>query len=562
MSLDERGKKKPAPPPRRPDPASLASARDAPARAAHLRSRLYGSAPKGSSVGGGGDPSPSLVPSLALGSVLLGSGPIATLSARASVQQLHSPRRGDLLAPSLPSMMSFAPGGAVSIQQSVVAPMPSVLSARHHRSSLSPPRGRAVDGGAAAGLGSSPRVPPVHPEVSTAAVAAGAKRGSARRGGGPRLIDALGISRDAITGTNFIYLTSPSGSCYDLRLVKAGTTRHGLHGSTYYTLSETGFTSFSGADIEFTPLAQFEREYEHFHVLSARPFFREFARRRILVMWRRAIRQSRFKLTAAALSARLFVSHPVLYSVLKEMHEAAYETSLLRLYLVDTAVTSSLDEFCARQALQRAEVLATTAAFHERSLAVVKSACESSLRAFLERSGFTEGMVAAVAASALEQEGPAAPQSGVAAGPSIAASTATGGGGGGGAPKWTAAATTPRAITFTERATMRTHCRSLTRFIRRIDMLVRDTSLDIIVSSTQALAGTMRQPKARSPVAADASPSPRGRGAVPPPALTMEQRRMMQNTVIKPAFTADLSATLVATAVRCLCVRAAAAARC
>jgi hypothetical protein len=42
----------------------------------------------------------------------------------------------------------------------------------------------------------------------------------------------------------------------------------------------------------------------------------------------------------------------------------------------------------------------------------------------------------------------------------------------------------------------------------------------------------------------------------------MEQRRMMQNTVIKPAFTADISATFVATAVRCLCVRAAAAARC
>ena len=73
-------------------------------------------------------------------------------------------------------------------------------------------------------------------------------------------------------GDSFLYLKSVSGSSYDLDIIQ----HEEIDSSDYYTLSYTGITHFIGANSDFTPLDQFEREHYLFSMISEIHFFNKY----------------------------------------------------------------------------------------------------------------------------------------------------------------------------------------------------------------------------------------------------------------------------------------------
>lgn len=111
-------------------------------------------------------------------------------------------------------------------------------------------------------------------------------------------------SLEALAHGDFVYLmpiralgrhgvTSTSGAvvghenAYDLRVVDHRHTDAGDH----FTLSAAGLVRYHGAESEFSPLPQVEREYRLFHSVCRIPTFARFKIWKSFTVWKRAVRR-------------------------------------------------------------------------------------------------------------------------------------------------------------------------------------------------------------------------------------------------------------------------------
>ena len=232
--------------------------------------------------------------------------------------------------------------------------------------------------------------------------------------------------------------------------------------------------TLSEPEVEYMTLDHFEQAYSYHRHITKIPFFRLYRKWKSLRTWRGAVRGKKIRSIRLALKKRLFLLDPVLRQSMLTIRSYVAKVSSYKLFRVDRndyvsgggakMAPLKLEEFQQRQIDQRDKIRGSLDKFQSQVRKVVTETCDASLDSFLIASGFThdDGINSDVEAEKYYDD-------------SDDESVTT------------SKKRKDQRITFTERATMRTQCRRLTRFIRLIDFTVVDTFLEIALYSTSQL---------------------------------------------------------------------------
>ena len=241
--------------------------------------------------------------------------------------------------------------------------------------------------------------------------------------------------------------------------------------------------TLSAPEVEYMTLEHFEQAYSyHKHIMKI-PFFRLYRKWKSLTTWRSAVRGKKIRSVRSSLKKRLFILDPVLRQSMLTIRLYVAKVSNYKLFRVDrnddkisggdaTIAPLKLEEFQQRQIQQREEVRRSLEKFQNQVRKVVAQTCDASLDSFLVESGFGHGNTEVRSDDSDEEyyNNNNSNNSNNNNNSNNEHNQPTEG--------------MPQRITFTERATMRTQCRRLTRFIRLIDFTIVDTFLEIALHST------------------------------------------------------------------------------
>lgn len=227
----------------------------------------------------------------------------------------------------------------------------------------------------------------------------------------------------------FLYLSnaSSSGLAYDLIVVEHSQ----INPDDYLTLSCSGMTHFSGFHSEFTPLRQWEREFGMFHRMREIPFFAKYRAWKMFTVWRKNVKRGKIKASMNALRSSLFVFIPSLRDALLKIQCLCQDTLCMTLINAQPGKTYELDEFERAQEQLLAERTSGLQVFTNDAQQLARAACDDVVDAFLK--------AAKIVAD--------------------------------------------HRMTFMERASLRSECRKLTRFLRLVDFHVITTLRDLALES-------------------------------------------------------------------------------
>ena len=233
---------------------------------------------------------------------------------------------------------------------------------------------------------------------------------------------------------HFVYLRPRRGVNYSVYELEQ-CTHDQIDVNDYFTLSKDGVTHFSLSQADFTPLNDWEREYELFYQVSSIPFYFKFRLFKNFITWKRNISGSKIESARASLESKLFILNKQLSSAILKVREMCAKLSTSSLFKVHLDKTSTLDDFKSLQAAHRKQVQMHIIAFSDDVRVCVRDACDQVLDDFLA----ANNIVADV------------------------------------------------KMTFMERAALRTECRRLARFIRLADYQVADTLVLLALQSADML---------------------------------------------------------------------------
>jgi dynein heavy chain len=163
------------------------------------------------------------------------------------------------------------------------------------------------------------------------------------------------------------------------------------------------------------------------------------------------------------------------------LREKCYRVTSCHLYFIDHTQTYTLTEFCKRQEAQKDSIANLLETFSEKVSEIVYSACEEALREFLDHNGFSAMPAKDNGSSSIGHD------HSLSGGHSAFLDMPTAG-----------SHSSPREITFTERAAMRTQCRKLTKYVRLADFFVVDAFLSLAIGSTESFLQYIQDAKASS----------------------------------------------------------------
>ena len=229
---------------------------------------------------------------------------------------------------------------------------------------------------------------------------------------------------------NFLYLQHSSShgrSAYDLEIVDHSVAKS----NEYYTLSRAGITHFHGADSEFTPLDQWEREFSMFNKMREISFFAKYRTWKSFAVWKTNVKGANLADARDSLQSNLFIFIPALSDALMTIKKLCAEVTSLRLIKVSHEKTQTLAEFIESQYQLQATLTEQLSSFSINIHNTVRSACDQIVDEFLKAN-------------------------------SIVAD---------------------HKMTFMERASLRSECRKLTKFLKLTDFLVVDTLHDMALDS-------------------------------------------------------------------------------
>ena len=216
--------------------------------------------------------------------------------------------------------------------------------------------------------------------------------------------------------------------------------------SEFFTLSQTGITRVSQGESDFTTLEHFEHEYSLYDGIMKLHFFQRYRKWKNFTVWKKNIRYYKMNLAKRKLDENLFFLNAELSIPLMEIATIISRLNEYRLFHIAEGKTYKLDEFLEAQAEQRILLRGVLAKFAESVLNIMEETCSLSLKTFLEKSGFPQ------------REPPSINQDDC--------------------------SEYICSITFTERASMRTQCWRLMRFIQLVDFLVLTAHVNVAVDST------------------------------------------------------------------------------
>lgn len=232
---------------------------------------------------------------------------------------------------------------------------------------------------------------------------------------------------------SFLYLTHAqgsqcSGSAYDLMVVE----HSDVDPDNYFTLSCSGMTHFTGYNSDFTPLRQWEREFSLFHRIRCIPFFAKYCTWKTYSVWKKNVKRGKIKTNANALRGSLFFFTPSLRNALIKIQTLCQETLCMKLVEAEPGKTYELHEFEQAQEDLQADRAKALVLFTGDAQQLARIACDEVVDAFLK--------AAKIVAD--------------------------------------------HRMTFMERASLRSECRKLTRFLRLVDFhiitMLRELALESV----------------------------------------------------------------------------------
>ncbi|POM71269.1 Dynein heavy chain, partial [Phytophthora palmivora] len=280
----------------------------------------------------------------------------------------------------------------------------------------------------------------------------------------------------AVPRDSFFYMRRVDSNPYNLEV----TNHSKINPKDYYTVSRLGITHFASDGVEFQPLRKFERENYIYSLLVKR-----------FTIWKQTVRTRKRVAAYTSLNHNLFILLPHLHEALLQLRHACLEIQEARLFAFEHPVgpadatgstadshnatpqkTYSLTEFALRLKAQKSRVERMVDHFISDAEMTAKQACENYLYSFLQKTGFNDVRPGGSARDGRKMSLPVGAQRRESTGVRDEKSKL-------------------KAMTYTERATMKTQCRRATKFLRVVEFLISDALLRMAISSIVVLRKTL-----------------------------------------------------------------------
>ncbi|CAD7974708.1 unnamed protein product [Amoebophrya sp. A25] len=286
----------------------------------------------------------------------------------------------------------------------------------------------------------------------------------------------------------------------------------------YMTISGRGVTHFCNGELSFLPLEDWEIEQDQHAKLLKIPFFKKYSRWKLFTVWKRAMMRLRVKKCSKTLNANLFLLDETLRTSLLNIRKKCTELSTWNILEIPLRQTWTLAQFEQAQEEKIEEIVRMLKKLWQEIRDELINSCRISLAKFLEGNGFGDSVEAAGGE----------PGDGM-----LVAKQDLSPGGGEGAEK-------KRTVTYTERATTRTQCRKLTKFIRTAQYLLNSGIVEMIKFSTLRLLQLLEHFLQKASESSDPDPTKkkRGGGAYPDnvaPTFVVECKQRSGEIVFKPS---------------------------
>ncbi|KAE9347052.1 Dynein heavy chain 6, axonemal [Phytophthora rubi] len=315
-----------------------------------------------------------------------------------------------------------------------------------------------------------------------------------------KLVDGFTQRADSTSADGGFGLTTPSGavprdSFFYMRRVGSNpynlevTTHSRIDPKDYFTVSRLGVTHFAPDGVEFLPLQRFERENYIYSLLTKLPFFKKYRIWKRFTIWKRAVSARKRVDAFVSLNNSLFILLPHLHDALLQVRNACLDLQEARLFNFDHPMgpgedstwtvdandeqqqqpqkTYTLADFSLRLKAQKIRVERLVDHFISDSEMTAKHACEKYLYSFLQSTGFNDSKLTGCSGDTRRRSSVIMSRRKESKVSRDADSCAD-----------------QKPMTYTERATMRTQCRRITKFLRVVEFLVSDALLRMAISST------------------------------------------------------------------------------
>lgn len=231
-----------------------------------------------------------------------------------------------------------------------------------------------------------------------------------------------------------------------------------INPNDYMTISIRGVTHYANGELEYQDLADWQRDQEMYRKITAKKFFRMYQKWKLFSVWKSAMRNQRLQKCSRHLNQHLFALDPTLCMSLLRCRTECVKITMFNLLEVNPVSTYPLEEFEQAQVKRRVEVAQELHQVWNKIKNELHQSCTVSLQNFLQANGFGQkAQEKDETKSEDAREGNERDEE-------------AGGG-----------------MTYTERATTRTQCRKLTKFIRVVQYLFNDAITEMVKNSTASL---------------------------------------------------------------------------
>jgi len=232
-----------------------------------------------------------------------------------------------------------------------------------------------------------------------------------------------------------------------------------INPNDYMTISIRGVTHYANGELDYQDLSDWQRDQEMYRKIIQIAFFEKYQRWKLFSVWKSAMRNQRVQKCSRTLNAHLFALDPTLCDSLLRARGLCVRIAAWSLLEVNPVTTYTLEEFEVAQRAKRDQVVQELRVVWTQIKDELLQSCTVSLQLFLKANGFGQkvqdkedtrsGDDTAREAQEREEE--------------------------------------TSGMSYTERATTRTQCRKLTKFIRMVQYLFNDAIAQMVRHTTQRL---------------------------------------------------------------------------
>eukprot|EP00930_Biecheleria_cincta_P027502 TRINITY_DN19311_c0_g1_i1.p1 TRINITY_DN19311_c0_g1~~TRINITY_DN19311_c0_g1_i1.p1 ORF type:complete len:4103 (-),score=885.99 TRINITY_DN19311_c0_g1_i1:122-12430(-) len=235
-----------------------------------------------------------------------------------------------------------------------------------------------------------------------------------------------------------------------------------INPNDYMTISIRGVTHYSNGELDYQDLTDWQRDQDMYRRIIDIPFFKKYQRWKLFSVWKSAMRNQRVQKCSRTLNAHLFALDMTLCDSLLRCRTLCVKISGWNLLEVNPMTVYQWEEFEENQRQKRKQVAADLHEVWVKIKDELHQSCTVSLQDFLKKNGFGQRSSAGEGEDRGDEQGEPDKLD------------EDGGG-----------------MSYTERATTRTQCRKLTKFIRMVQYLFNDAVAQMVRTTTMKFLETL-----------------------------------------------------------------------